>query len=121
MAISVPHYLVIRDLYRYGMLPQGGALLEIGEANWYGDIKPLSMIDDITRFVTDPVRRDALIARLRKIVETQPETYRFDVVKVYYGSISRLPRFKPSTSTARYSRSRWTSTIRSTWAGSSTP
>jgi hypothetical protein len=84
VAVSVPQYLVIRDLYRYGMLPQGGALLEIGEANWYGDIKPLSMIDDITRFVTDPVRRDALIARLRKIVETQPETCRFDVVKVYY-------------------------------------
>ena len=59
MAVSVPHYLVVRDLYRYGMLPQGGSLLEIGEANWYGDIMPLSMIDDIQRFVTDPVRRDA--------------------------------------------------------------
>ena len=84
MAVSVPHYLVIRDLYRYGMLPQGGALLEIGEADWYYDIRPLSMIDDINRFVTDPVRRDALVARLKEIVETQPETYRFDIVKVYY-------------------------------------
>jgi hypothetical protein len=84
VAVSVPHYLVIRDLYRYGMLPQGGALLEIGEANWYGDIKPLSMIDDIQRFVTDPVRRDALIARLREIVATEPPTFGFDIVKVYY-------------------------------------
>ena len=84
MAVSVPHYLVIRDLYRYGLLPQGGTLLEIGEANWYGDIKPLSMIDDITRFVTDPVRRDALIARLKEIVKAEPATFRFDVVKVFY-------------------------------------
>lgn len=84
MAVSVPHYLVIRDLHRYGMLPQGGALLEVGEANWYGDIKPLSMIEDIQRFVTDPVRRDALIARLKGLVATQPPTFQFDVVKVYY-------------------------------------
>ena len=84
MAVSVPHYLVIRDLYRYGLLPQGGTLLEIGEANWYGDIKPLSMIDDITRFVTDPVRRDALITRLKEIVKAEPATFRFDVVKVFY-------------------------------------
>jgi hypothetical protein len=84
VAISVPHYLVIRDLFRYGMLPQGGALLEIGEANWYGDIRPLAMIDDINRLVADPVRRDALVARLREIVEIERPTFSFDVVKVYY-------------------------------------
>ncbi len=84
MAISVPLYLIIRDLHRYGMLPQGGSLLEIGEANWYGDIRPLSMVEDIQRLVTDPVRRDALVARLKQLVETDPPTLRFDVVKVFY-------------------------------------
>ncbi len=40
MAISAPHFYCFRELHRRGELPQGGALLEIGEANWYGDIEP---------------------------------------------------------------------------------
>lgn len=40
MAISAPHYRCLRQLHRRGELPQGGAILEIGEANWYGDISP---------------------------------------------------------------------------------
>ncbi len=39
MAISAPHFYCFRELHRRGELPQGGALLEIGEANWYGDIQ----------------------------------------------------------------------------------
>jgi hypothetical protein len=38
MAISATHYQLLRRLQP--MLPQGGSLLEIGEANWYGDIAP---------------------------------------------------------------------------------
>ncbi len=37
MAISAPHYRCLTELHRRGLLPQGGALLEIGEAEWYGD------------------------------------------------------------------------------------
>lgn len=40
MAISAPHYYCLRELHRRGELPQGGTLLEIGEAQWYGDIAP---------------------------------------------------------------------------------
>lgn len=40
MAISAPHYHCLKELHRRGELPRGGALLEIGEANWYGDIPP---------------------------------------------------------------------------------
>lgn len=38
MAISAPHYRCLRELHRRGELPQGGSILEIGEANWYGDM-----------------------------------------------------------------------------------
>ncbi len=38
MAIAGPHYRCLRDLHEAGQLPQGGSILEIGEANWYGDI-----------------------------------------------------------------------------------
>lgn len=36
MAISANHYALLKSL----PLPHGGSLLEIGEANWYGDILP---------------------------------------------------------------------------------
>lgn len=40
MAISAPHYRCLKELHRRRELPQGGTVLEIGEANWYGDIEP---------------------------------------------------------------------------------
>jgi hypothetical protein len=36
MAITATHYRLFKSL----PLPQGGSLLEIGEANWYGDVNP---------------------------------------------------------------------------------
>jgi hypothetical protein len=38
MAISATHYRLLTSLK--DRLPPGGSLLEIGEANWYGDIEP---------------------------------------------------------------------------------
>lgn len=38
MAISAPHYHLFKSLQP--ILPQGGTLLEIGEANWYGEREP---------------------------------------------------------------------------------
>lgn len=38
MAVSSPHYQCLRELHRRSVLPQGDSILEIGEANWYGDI-----------------------------------------------------------------------------------
>ncbi len=38
MAISGPLYKLLRQIQP--MLPRGGSLLEIGEANWYGDLEP---------------------------------------------------------------------------------
>jgi SAM-dependent methyltransferase len=37
MAISHTHYLLLRALREQNILPQGGRILEIGQANWYGD------------------------------------------------------------------------------------
>lgn len=38
MAISAPHYQLLKSIKH--LLPVGGSLLEIGEANWYGDMEP---------------------------------------------------------------------------------
>jgi SAM-dependent methyltransferase len=41
MAISATHYELLKHLQP--LLPKGGTLLEIGEANWYGDLDPVSV------------------------------------------------------------------------------
>lgn len=42
MAISAVHYQLYRELQPH--LPRGGTLLEIGEANWYGDLDPACLL-----------------------------------------------------------------------------
>lgn len=44
MAISLTHYQLLKLLKDRGELPQGGRILEIGKANWYGDSLP-SVVD----------------------------------------------------------------------------
>jgi hypothetical protein len=43
MAISETHYRLLQELHRRGELPQGGSILEIGEANFYGDFNPVEI------------------------------------------------------------------------------
>lgn len=38
MAISGVHYQIMREIQQ--LFPRGGSLLQIGEANWYGDLDP---------------------------------------------------------------------------------
>lgn len=40
MAISLPHYQLLKLLKERGELPHGGRILEIGKATWYGDAPP---------------------------------------------------------------------------------
>jgi hypothetical protein len=46
MAISLPHFELLQLLKSRGELPQGGSILEIGEANFYGDFDLLSHAQD---------------------------------------------------------------------------
>lgn len=57
MAISAPHYRLL--LEHRDILPRGGSLLEIGEANWYGDVNPLDMLADADKTVHEFIRAAA--------------------------------------------------------------
>lgn len=85
MAITAVHYCLVRDLFEKGMLPQKGALLEIGEANMYGDVHSQVMGDDIRKYVTDPERRDRLLARLAELDANAQQKYiLFEKAKLFY-------------------------------------
>jgi SAM-dependent methyltransferase len=47
MAISHTHYRILRDLKAQGVLPQSGAVLEIGQANFYFDFDPQEIAADL--------------------------------------------------------------------------
>lgn len=85
MAISAVHYWLIRELFEKGMLPQKGALLEIGEANMYGDVPSQVFSDDIRKHVADPERRDGLLRRLAQLDENPQRKWDlFDRAKLFY-------------------------------------
>jgi hypothetical protein len=85
MAITATFRFLIRAMQEQRLLPQGGRLLEIGEANWYGKIQEAEILADIERYVDDPARRAQLVNRVNAELSNAvyPQT-KFDIVKVYY-------------------------------------
>jgi hypothetical protein len=76
--------MIVRDLFLHGQVPQHGALLELGEANWYGDVAPQAMVHDIQTLLTDPARQESLIRWLSDIAARDDDRVSFDIVKVFY-------------------------------------
>jgi hypothetical protein len=62
MAISVIEYQLVRSLQEQHLFPRGGDLLEIGEANWYGDLSLDVLRADIARFAAPEQQADLLRA-----------------------------------------------------------
>lgn len=52
MAISGVHYRLLKE--HANLLKRGGSLLEIGEANWYGDVEPVECILHDNQLENDP-------------------------------------------------------------------
>lgn len=56
MAISATHFELLSRLKP--ILPRGGSLLEIGEANWYGDIPPVTTLAELWKVLPDSERAE---------------------------------------------------------------
>jgi len=87
MALSQPLYAIFRRLFQQGLLPQNGALLEFGEANWYGDMSPDALIADIEAFVSDSDRRARIIASIRQAAAETSEHRLFTIAKAAYSAL----------------------------------
>lgn len=83
MAISVIEYSLIRSLQEQNLLPRGGDLLEIGEANWYGDVSLDALRADITRFAA-PERKADLLAAADAAAQRGDMQAQFDLGKVFW-------------------------------------
>ena len=83
MAISVIEYQLMRTLQEQALFPRGGDLLEIGEANWYGDISLDLLRADIARFAA-PERQAELLAALQAASARGDGLASWDIAKVFW-------------------------------------
>src|SRR4051794_34981826 len=94
MAIDAIEYNLLRHLRQVGALPVGQTLLEVGEANWYGDVPLEQIAQDIDEFA-DPRDRSSLHTDLESLRARERDALSFGVAKIIYKTFLR-----PATQTA---------------------
>lgn len=83
MAISATHYRLLRLLAKERKIfPPKPAILEIGEANWYGDADPHIILED----VEDEKERKSLAFYIDNVIANLDDTQRglYDLAKLVY-------------------------------------
>ena len=70
MAINIVEYNLMRRFRDQKLFPLGGDLLELGEANWYGDVNPNILRADIAKYAI-PAKRSELLAELDEAVKSE--------------------------------------------------
>jgi len=83
MSITKAHYSLLRLLREKNILPYCNTILEIGEHNWYGDINPKVLFNDIKLFAEES-EKENLEAQLKSLFKKPSETFLFDISKIFY-------------------------------------
>lgn len=94
MAITSIEYSVFRFLREQNVLPLGGDILELGEANWYGDVNPDLLKQDVLKFAPED-SRGALSLRLNEILQAKRPTVTWELADVFWSVL-----FQPRSMTA---------------------
>jgi SAM-dependent methyltransferase len=85
MAITEIEYVLFRNLRDQGLMPLGGEVLELGEANWYGDVGVDTLREDIGRYAEEAAR-PGLNAALDTILAAKRPSIRFEIAKIYWAT-----------------------------------
>ena len=83
MAINIVEYNLIRFLRENKIFQLGGDLLEVGEANWYGDVDPNMLRSDILKFAL-PEKQQALAAELDATLKSNRPSAPWEVARIYW-------------------------------------
>jgi len=84
MAVTSITYSITRWLFEDNLLPRNATVLEFGESNWNGDIRDDELADDIKKHAVDKKERATLLARLRKLSNSDMQTRLFGTAKIFY-------------------------------------
>jgi hypothetical protein len=64
MAITAVDYFIISKLKEQALIPTRPSVLELGEANWYGDVPLDQLASDIRAHVKDSGAQQAMLEKL---------------------------------------------------------
>lgn len=83
MAITGIEYTLFRSLREQNVLPLGGDILELGEANWYGDVNIGRFGQDIYRYAPEAARKQMFL-RLDEIARTQAPDALWELARLFW-------------------------------------
>jgi hypothetical protein len=84
MAITVVEYTLFSELKKSRLLPPQPTFLELGEANWYGDVAYEQLSNDICLLLEDPEEQIRLLQELIDVVRAEQPNMLWDVAKIFY-------------------------------------
>lgn len=84
MAISAVEYAIFSELKKSRLLPPNPSFLELGEANWYGDVPYEQLSDDICQLLDDTEVQIELLQELINVVRAEQPGMLWDVAKIFY-------------------------------------
>jgi hypothetical protein len=94
MAITVIDYLVFRKLRESGLVPPNPDVLELGEANWYGDLPAQTLSEAIDDFVEDGESREKLHQCMVDTLCGDSPYKKWDLAKLFYKVFLNYSRIK---------------------------
>jgi hypothetical protein len=84
MALTAVDYEIFMALRREGVLPPRPGVLELGEAEWYGDLPSETLAGTIDQLTQDPALRAQLHAQLAAALRRDSSTWSWDLAKIFY-------------------------------------
>ena len=84
MAIAAVDLFIFKKLKAAGVLPAHPSVLELGEAEWYGDASTETLCEDIDALIEDPDKREALHQQLVNTLAVNSPQQGWDIAKVFY-------------------------------------
>jgi len=94
MAITGIEYSLFRSMREQNGLPLGGDILELGEANWYGDVDLGLFGQDIYRFAPE-AERQAMFRRVDELARSRSPDVVWELAKLFWQTF-----FQPRSMTA---------------------
>lgn len=92
MAISSIEYAILRRLHATGAIPPRPSVLELGEAEWYGDVPLRQLSESIDELVEDEDERERVHQRMADVLAANSPNRAWDLAKVFYGALFRFSR-----------------------------
>jgi len=84
MAITTVDYIIFRKLKDSGLIPRRPSVLELGEAEWYGDVATQTLSESIDTYVPDAVGRDQLHQHMADVICAESRYKSWDLAKIFY-------------------------------------